>query len=169
MDARRRRWLNHLSALNISIIAVGRLRASPERELINDYLDRAGKTGRQNALGPFTVTEVEARNGGAAAEAAKLRAALPPDAVVVALDERGKMLNSPGFCRLLTGFRDDGRRHLACLIGGADGLDSGLVHKADTVLSLGPMVWPHMLARVMLAEQLYRATAISAGLPYHRA
>ena len=89
--------------------------------------------------------------------------------MICALDERGKQMSSPDFAHQLGRWRDDGRGELACLIGGADGLDASLVARADLTLSLGRMVWPHMLARVMLTEQLYRAASILAGAPYHRA
>jgi 23S rRNA (pseudouridine1915-N3)-methyltransferase len=103
-----------------------------------------------------------------AAEAALLRRAVPPGAALVALDERGQMLSSPDLAALIAGWRDAGRGDAAFVIGGADGLDPGLRTAADRVLSLGPMVWPHALARAMLAEQIYRATTILAGTPYHR-
>jgi 23S rRNA (pseudouridine1915-N3)-methyltransferase len=156
--------------VKVTICAVGRLRAGPEKALAEDYLDRFSRTGRPMGLGPGEIRETEDRRGGGkAAEAALLAALVPAGAVVVALDERGGMLTSPGFAALLAKWRDEGRRDLAFLIGGADGLDAGLVAKADMTLGLGAMVWPHLLVRVMLAEQLYRAAGILAGTPYHRA
>lgn len=156
--------------MRLTICAVGRLRAGPERELVADYLRRAERTGRGLGLGPVAVQEVEDRKGGGPdAEARLLSRAVPAGAVRVALDERGKMLSSSGFAALLAGWRDEGRAEVAFLIGGADGLSPDLVADADFSLSLGPMVWPHLLVRVMLAEQLYRAASILAGLPYHRA
>ena len=86
----------------------------------------------------------------------------------LALDERGRMMGSPDFAALLGRWRDAGERDLAIFIGGADGLDRGLRDGCRESLSFGQMVWPHMLARVMLAEQLYRAATILAGSPYHR-
>jgi 23S rRNA (pseudouridine1915-N3)-methyltransferase len=113
---------------------------------------------------------VEPRRGtGPAPEAEALVRALPDGAALVALDERGRMLTSPDLAARLAARRDSGTQDLAFLIGGADGLDPALRDRADLVLSFGPMVWPHMLARVMLAEQLYRAATILAGSPYHRA
>lgn len=156
--------------MRLHLCAVGRLRAGPERELIDDYLSRANRSGRALGLGPVTEHEVEARKGaGPAAEGELLARAIPDGAAVIALDERGRLLSSPDFAATLARFRDAGRGDLALLIGGADGLDPGLRNRADLALSFGPMVWPHLLARVMLAEQLYRATAILAGAPYHRA
>jgi 23S rRNA (pseudouridine1915-N3)-methyltransferase len=92
----------------------------------------------------------------------------PADALVVALDERGVTLSSRDLAARLGGWRDSGRREIAFLIGGADGLGRAALDRAALVLSLGPMTWPHLLVRVMLAEQLYRAVAILQGHPYHR-
>ena len=128
--------------MRITICAVGRLKAGPEKTLIDDYLTRFDRTGRALALGPAQIIEI---------------------------DERGRTLSSPSFAKRLAGWRDDGCRDLALLIGGADGLDPSLRAQADFSLSFGTMVWPHMLVRVMLSEQLYRAANILAGGPYHRA
>ena len=156
--------------MRLCICAVGRLRGGPEHELIEDYLTRFSRIGRGLGLGPAHVSEVEDRKGGGpAGEAALLARAVPEGALVCALDERGKALTSPAFARLLARWRDEGRPAAAFLIGGADGLAPDLRSSADFRLSLGPMVWPHMLARAMLAEQLYRAATILAGSPYHRA
>jgi 23S rRNA (pseudouridine1915-N3)-methyltransferase len=152
--------------LRVSILAIGRLRGGPEKTLIDEYLSRAGKTGAATGLGPFDVAEFEPRRG--MGEAEVLEAALRPGAFSVALDERGREMTSPAFAALLGEWRDQGRREVAFLIGGADGIGPVLREKAGLVLSFGPMVWPHMLARVMLAEQLYRAAGILAGSPYHR-
>ena len=101
-------------------------------------------------------------------EAEALRARIPPAALMVALDRTGQAPDSAGFARLLAQWMAAGRTP-CFLIGGAEGLDPTLVAQAGHLLSLGPLVWPHMLARAMLAEQLYRATTIMAGHPYHRA
>ncbi|MCB2109592.1 MAG: 23S rRNA (pseudouridine(1915)-N(3))-methyltransferase RlmH [Defluviimonas sp.] len=156
--------------MRVHICAVGRLRAGPERALIDDYLSRFERTGRALGLGPVCVHEVEDRKGGGMeAEAALLGRAVPAGALRVVLDERGRAMSSPDFADLLARWRDGGRQDVAFLIGGADGLAPGLRDGADLALSFGAMVWPHMLARVMLAEQLYRAASILAGAPYHRA
>jgi 23S rRNA (pseudouridine1915-N3)-methyltransferase len=155
--------------VKLTICAVGRLRRGPEADLIDDYLTRAGRTGRNLGLGPASVTEVEDKKGGGmAAEAALLDRVLPGGARIIALDERGKLMTSPEFATLLAGWRDEGVSETAFVIGGADGIDPALRGRADAKLSFGKMVWPHMLARVMLAEQIYRATTILAGSPYHR-
>lgn len=156
--------------MKLTLLAIGRLRAGPEQSLIDDYLDRAARTGRALGFAAPTVVELEDRRGGGkAAEGALLRKALPKGAISVALDERGRAMTSPQFASQLATWRDEGRPSVALMIGGADGLDPALVAQADLKLSFGKMVWPHMLARVMLAEQIYRATAILAGTPYHRA
>ncbi|GHF35759.1 23S rRNA (pseudouridine(1915)-N(3))-methyltransferase RlmH [Seohaeicola zhoushanensis] len=155
--------------MRVSICAVGRLRAGPEKTLIDDYLTRFDRTGRPLGLGPAKLVEVEDRRGGGmAAEAELLRRAVPSGALVCVLDERGKVLSSPDFADRLAGWRDAGRQDLALVIGGADGIDPSLRAEAGFALSFGAMVWPHMLVRVMLTEQLYRAATILAGGPYHR-
>lgn len=156
--------------MRVVICAVGRLRAGPERDLIDDYLARFERTGRGLGLGPARVSEVEDRKGGGmAAEGELLLRAIPEAAAVCVLDERGRQMASPDFAGMLARWRDEARGEAAFVIGGADGLAPGLLDRADARLSLGRMVWPHMLARAMLAEQLYRAASILAGSPYHRA
>lgn len=151
------------------LCAVGRLRSGPERDLIADYTQRFDRTGRALSLGPLTEHEVEdKKNAGMAAEAELLARAVPQGAVLVTLDERGKLLTSPDFATQLARWRDAGRQDVAFVIGGADGIDPSLRARADFSISFGQMVWPHMLVRVMLAEQLYRAANILSGGPYHR-
>ena len=155
--------------MRLHLCAVGRLRAGPERALVDDYMQRFDRTGRPLGLGPLTEHEVEdKRGGGMAAEAALLERAVPAGAVLAVLDERGRALDSPGFARLIAGWRDAGRQDAAFVIGGADGIAPELRARAEVAVSFGAMVWPHMLVRVMLAEQLYRAATILAGSPYHR-
>ncbi|GGG70918.1 ribosomal RNA large subunit methyltransferase H [Salipiger pallidus] len=155
--------------MRIHLCVVGRLRAGPERDLVDDYTKRFDRTGRALGLGPLRVIEVEDRKGGGmAAEADLLRRALPSGARLCVLDERGSLVTSPDFADELAKRRDGGVQDMAFLIGGADGIDPGLRAEADMALSFGKMVWPHMLVRVMLTEQLYRAASILAGSPYHR-
>lgn len=149
---------------------MGRLRAGPERDLVDDYYTRMDRTGRALSLGPVSELEVEdKKNLGMAAEAVLLERAIPAGALIATLDERGRVLSSPEFAEMLAGWRDGGRQDVAFVIGGADGIDPSLRAKAGFSLSFGRMVWPHMLVRVMLAEQLYRAATILGGGPYHRA
>ncbi|MEI6099623.1 MAG: 23S rRNA (pseudouridine(1915)-N(3))-methyltransferase RlmH [Alphaproteobacteria bacterium] len=155
--------------MRLHVCAVGRLRAGPERVLTDDYYARLDRTGRPLGLGPVAEHEVEDKKGGGiAAEAELLTRAIPAGALMVALDERGRVMTSPEFAGLLAQWRDGGRQDLALVIGGADGIDSALRDRAEASVSFGAMVWPHMLVRVMLAEQLYRAATILAGGPYHR-
>lgn len=155
--------------MRLHLCAVGRLRAGPERDLVDDYLKRFDRTGRPLGLGPASEHEVEDKKGGGmAAEGALLGRVLPQGAVLAVLDERGQTVSSPEFADRLAGWRDGGRQDVAFVIGGADGIAPDLRARADFALSFGKMVWPHMLVRVMLAEQLYRAATILAGAPYHR-
>ena len=154
--------------MRIVITAVGRLRRGPELTLIEDYLDRFAKAGRSLGLPKVELIEAEdKRNGGMEAEAELLSRAVPDGAMVIALDERGEQVTSPDLAARIAGARD-GARDLCFVIGGADGIAPALRDRADLRISFGRMVWPHMLARVMLAEQLYRAATILAGGPYHR-
>ncbi len=156
--------------MRLHICAVGRLASrTPEFALIADYVARADRGGRALSLGPVSIHEVDPKKPGMAAEADALRRAIPEHATLVCLDERGHLLSSPDLAARLEGWRDAGAQDLAFVIGGADGIDPGLRDTAALTLSFGRMVWPHMLARVMLAEQIYRATSILAGAPYHRA
>ena len=155
--------------MRVQICAVGRLRQGPERDLYDDYLTRFDRTGRALALGPAQMIEVEDKKcGGMAAEAALLRRAVPDGALICSFDERVRVMSSPQFADMLGGRRDQGRQDVAFVIGGADGIDPALRADADASLSFGAMVWPHMLVRVMLAEQLYRAASILSAGPYHR-
>jgi 23S rRNA (pseudouridine1915-N3)-methyltransferase len=155
--------------MRVHICAVGRLRAGPELDLIKDYLTRFDRTGRALSLGPAQVVEVDDRKGGGmSSEADLLRRAVPDGAIMCILGERGRVESSPDFARRMADWRDGGARDLAFVIGGADGIDPALRAQADHALSFGAMVWPHMLVRVMLSEQLYRAASILSGSPYHR-
>lgn len=159
--------------MRVMIVAVGRMKAGPERDLAARYLDRAIAGGKTLGLADFAVVELpESRASSPDArkseESRAIRAALPDRAVVIALDERGKSLTSPDFASRIADWRDGGRNALALLIGGADGLDPGLRKDADLVISFSAMTWPHQLVRIMAAEQLYRATTILSGHPYHR-
>jgi 23S rRNA (pseudouridine1915-N3)-methyltransferase len=146
------------------LIAVGRLRAGPEADLFARYAGRLRPS--------LTVIEVPDASGAPAEikrrEGEALLAALPRDAFAVALDLGAPAPPSEALAALLESWLTAGKKP-AFLIGGAEGLSTAVLARADHVLSLGPLTWPHMLVRVMLAEQLYRARAIAAGHPYHRA
>ena len=154
--------------MRIALICVGKLGRAPEAALAKDYAARASASGRALGLGPVEVVEVEARKPGMAAEAEAIAGRLAAGAVLIACDERGKAMASRDFAARIAGLRDEGVRDLAFVIGGADGLDPKLRDAARERLAFGPQTWPHALARVMLAEQVYRAVTILAGGPYHR-
>lgn len=155
--------------MRLHICAVGRIRNGSERDLINDYLKRFARFGKPLSLGPCLEHEVDERKSSTMAEQARgLERSIPSGAVVVAMDERGDMVSSRDFAAFLARMRDSGAQDMAFVIGGADGLDQGLRDSAQKRISLGAMVWPHMLVRVMLAEQIYRAATILSGSPYHR-
>lgn len=151
--------------MRLTVAAIGRERAGPERALFDDYRKRSLWPLRLVELAPQTRLPRERR---LADEALRLLRSVPDAAVVIALDEQGRQLDSLAFARRLAGWRDQGRSEIAFLIGGPDGLGAPVLERADLVLALGPMTWPHRLVRVMLAEQLYRAQTILAGHPYHR-
>ena len=139
--------------MQLHIIARGKIGKSPEAELVARYVKRM--------TWPLAITEL-AESGGKDAPPP------PPNSRRVLLDEKGKELSSAAFADVLGRWRDDGVREARFCIGGADGFDDQDRAGADLLVSFGRLTWPHMLARAMLAEQLYRATTILAGHPYHR-
>jgi 23S rRNA (pseudouridine1915-N3)-methyltransferase len=158
--------------MRITIAAIGKLRAGPERELAERFIGRAVKAGRGLGL-TFDVRELAESRAAALAtrrnqEAAALIGAVPAGALIVALDEGGKMVSSRDFAARLARWRDDGAGDVALAVGGPDGHGAALFDGARERLSFGPMTWPHQLFRLMLAEQLYRAVTILSGHPYHR-
>jgi 23S rRNA (pseudouridine1915-N3)-methyltransferase len=153
--------------LRVSLICVGRLGAAPEAALALAYAQRATVAGRALGLGPVEIVEVEGRKPGTAAEAEAILARAE-GALLIACDERGRGLASRPFAARVAALRDDGVRHLAFAVGGADGLGAAVRDAAAETLSFGAQTWPHALVRAMLAEQVYRAATILAGAPYHR-
>ena len=158
--------------MRLSILAVGRLKEGPERELVARYGERARATGKGLGLTGFDVVEIpESRatrpvdRKAEEAEALRVRAS---GALLMALDERAPSLPSEDFAELLARRRDAGDKALALVIGGADGLDPGFVAEAAGRLSFGRMTLPHQIVRILAAEQLYRAMTILSGHPYHR-
>lgn len=159
--------------MRVIIAAVGKMRAGPERDLFEDYQKRATLAGKALGLNGPTLTECEAPKNASGKkrqelEGALLLKALPQDTRIVALDERGKNLKSEDIAASMARERDSGVSTFAFVIGGADGHGSEIKARAAQMWSFGAATWPHMLARVMLAEQLYRATTILSGHPYHR-
>jgi 23S rRNA (pseudouridine1915-N3)-methyltransferase len=154
--------------LRLTLLAVGRLGRTPENDLARDYLKRADLGGRALGLSPVELVEVESKKPGKAAEAEVLLAALGDDAHLVACDEHGAAWSSRDLAARIGRLRDAGTRRMVFCIGGADGLGPEVLAAARDKLAFGTLTWPHALARTMLAEQLYRATTILAGSPYHR-
>ncbi|PYD76108.1 23S rRNA (pseudouridine(1915)-N(3))-methyltransferase RlmH [Novacetimonas pomaceti] len=148
----------------LHMIAIGRMKDRVEKDLFSRYAERLSPRLRLTELpeGRGATAEIKRREGQA------LLAALPARAHVVAMDEGGRPHDSLSFARALERWMGLSRP-ICFLIGGAEGLDSCVMERADDTLSLGPMTWPHMLVRGLLAEQLYRARAIATGHPYHRA
>ena len=136
----------------LHIVARGKIGRSPEAELVERYLKRVSW--------PTKVTELPDRGGTAPA--------LPANSVAAFLDERGKVLGSTEFAKLLERWRDEGKREARFVIGAADGHEEADRASADLLLSFGTATWPHLLVGAMLAEQLFRSTSILAGHPYHR-
>ena len=151
--------------MKIIIAAVGRFRAGPEQELFNTYTERLSW---DVSLKEIAFKKVLGTQGRVKEEGRLLFSCLPPNIHKVVLEQRGKKLSSEEFAAQISSWRDSGVRKIAFLIGGADGHAAEVMARANFVLSLGDMVWPHMLVRALIAEQLYRAHSILAGHPYHR-
>ena len=159
--------------MRISILAVGKLKSGPERDLCSRYLDRAQKAGR-----PLGLTRIEIREWSESRairsedrkseEAQQFISESSPDSVLFALDEHGTNLSSVEFATSIATFRDKGTADLIFAIGGPDGHGSQVLARAHQKIAFGSMTWPHQIIRVLLAEQIYRATTILSGHPYHR-
>ena len=152
--------------MKLTIACIGRTGRGPERDLYEHYAGRI--------RWPLTLRELEEKKKLPPAELVRregelLLGAVPDRAVLVALDRRGKVVDSEAFAQRLARWRDDGVADVAFLIGAADGHGEPLLQKSSLILSFGAMTWPHLLARAMLAEQIYRAQQLLAGHPYHRA
>src|SRR6476661_10722111 len=160
--------------MRVAVIAVGRLKQGPERELADRYFERVEEAGRKLGFRELAIHELpesRARDTATrmAEEAAAISAHIPEKSVLVALDERGKSIDSVAFAQHLGRFRDQSVANTIFTIGGADGLSPDLRRKARLTVAFGGATWPHQLVRVMLLEQIYRAATILAGHPYHRA
>jgi 23S rRNA (pseudouridine1915-N3)-methyltransferase len=155
------------------LIAVGRLKAGPERDLFERYAKRLADMARAVGIAGFEYREIEEGRARRpedrqAEEARAIRAALPARARLVLCDERGKSPTSPELAAEIGAARDHGEAAYALVLGGPDGLDPKLRAEAHELIAFGAMTWPHQLARIMAAEQAYRALTILAGHPYHR-
>jgi len=160
--------------MRVVVIAIGRLKQGPERELAERYRERFDDIGRKlgfRGLEIHEVAESRARDTATrmAEEAAAISALIPEKYLLVALDERGENVDSAAFARYLGRWRDQSVANTIFTIGGADGLSPDLQRKAKLRIAFGSATWPHQMVRVMLLEQIYRAATILAGHPYHRA
>jgi 23S rRNA (pseudouridine1915-N3)-methyltransferase len=160
--------------MRLVVIAIGRLKQGPERELAERYRERFDDMGRKLGFRGLEIHEIpESRARDAATriaeEAAAISALILEKSVMVALDERGQSIDSTAFARHLGRWRDESVANTFFLIGGADGLSPDLRRKAKLSVAFGAATWPHQMVRVMLLEQIYRAATILAGHPYHRA
>lgn len=150
------------------------MKAGPEQELAARYLDRLRKAGAPLGIDFSGVSEIaESRASGVLErkrdEGARLLALLPDEARLLVLDETGRTPSSEEFAAQIARHRDDGARELALVIGGPDGHGDELRARASGVIAFGRLTFPHQIVRILLAEQLYRATTILSGHPYHRA
>lgn len=160
--------------MRLLVIAVGRLKQGPERELAERYRQRFDDIGRRLGLRGLEIHEIpesRARDSSAriAEEANAISAAIPANAVLVTLDEHGDNLASQTLAHHLARWRDQSTASAVFVIGGADGLSPELRRKENLGIAFGAATWPHQMVRMMLLEQLYRAATILAGHPYHRA
>lgn len=160
--------------MRVIVIAIGRLKQGPERDLAERYRTRFDDIGRKLGFRGIQIHEIpESRHSDTKAriaeEAAAIAALIPEQAVVVALDETGDNIDSATLARHLGRWRDDSLPACAFIIGGADGLSPDLRRKARIALAFGKATWPHQIVRIMLLEQIYRAATILSGHPYHRA
>jgi len=158
--------------MHITVAAIGRQRGGPQAALFHRYADLIRSTGPATGVTRFSFVEIDERKGprgprGRAWQADHLLRAVPESAMMLALDERGRAFTSRAFAEEIGRRRDEGQ-HLAFLIGGPEGHGQAVLERAALTLSLGPATWPHLLVRVMLAEQIYRALSILSGHPYHR-
>jgi 23S rRNA (pseudouridine1915-N3)-methyltransferase len=159
--------------MRLQIAAVGRLKAGPERELLDRYVERANAAGRSVSLAPLEITEVpesQARRPAdrMAEEAAKLNAAVAKGARRIVLDSGGRNFSSEELASRLANLRDQGAPAATFLIGGADGLTKPATEDVELKISFGAATFPHQIVRILLAEQIYRAITILSGHPYHR-
>ena len=159
--------------MRLSVVAIGRLKAGPERELVERYRQRIDAIGRSLGVSGLDLVELPEsrarREEDRRVEEGEALLARAGAAALIVFDEQGKSLASQDFARQVGAWRDAGRPALACLIGGPDGLDPAVRRRADLVLSFGALTLPHQIVRALVAEQLYRALTILSGHPYHRA
>lgn len=159
--------------MEIRLLAVGRMKAGPERDLLDRYATRLRQTGRGLGITAFEIAEIVESPARSAAErqaeeATRMLAMLQPGAFAVTLDERGDNLASRELANLVSSRLDGGVKQLVFLIGGPDGHGEAITQRANRSIAFGKATWPHQLVRVMVCEQLYRAASILSAHPYHR-
>ncbi len=159
--------------MKLTIAAIGRMKAGPMADLVETYASRTRQTGRPAGIAALNIVDfAESRkptaNARMSEEAGVLLAACPAGATLIAFDETGKSLTSQQFAKLMQNELDGGTQDLVMAIGGPDGHGAEIHEKARHVISFGKMTWPHMLARVLLSEQIYRVVTILVNHPYHR-
>lgn len=151
--------------MNVTICAVGRLRSGPEQSLFESYVERLPWTVRVHEIEIKGQADPQKKS---IQETQAITGKIPPGAIVICLDSRGKSESSEKLAKRIAFWRDEGVRDIAIVIGGADGIDGSLIDNSDLVLSFGAVTWPHLLMRVLVAEQLYRSHCILTDHPYHR-
>jgi 23S rRNA (pseudouridine1915-N3)-methyltransferase len=159
--------------MRLLTLAVGVARGTNEGALTDEYCNRAAAMGKRLGFSSIAIEEVQVSKKREAAlrmeeEGERLVTRMPPQAHIICLDAKGKGMTSEDFAEMLGVMRDAGARDLAFVIGGPDGLDLGRKVKPGRSLAFGPQIWPHLLVRAMLSEQIYRAMTILSGHPYHR-
>ncbi|WP_293798411.1 23S rRNA (pseudouridine(1915)-N(3))-methyltransferase RlmH [uncultured Bosea sp.] len=158
--------------MRLAVIAVGRLKDGPERELCERYRERGVALGRGIGLSGPDIVEIAEGRGRRSDERKREEAqailAKAQAGLIIALDERGRALGSEAFATRLATARDSGTGHASLIIGGADGLSEEIRDKADITLAFGALTIPHQIVRALVLEQLYRAMTIISGHPYHR-
>lgn len=168
-------WCAHLNSeadIRILIHAVGRMKAGPERDLADRFLDRLHKSGPAVGIEFAGVTECAESRAQTPAERKREEgrklSELAGTGAIFLLDERGKNISSRALAETIARYRDEGVKQVTFAIGGPDGHDGETRAAAEIAISFGAQTWPHQLMRIMLAEQLYRSATILAGHPYHR-
>jgi 23S rRNA (pseudouridine1915-N3)-methyltransferase len=159
--------------MRLLLLSVGRAKTGPERDLVDRYIGRPTAGGRGLGFSSIDLREIDESRARRPQdrkleEAKAIRAALGTSAQIIACDETGKTITSADFAARLGHARDSGVATLGLVIGGPDGLDAAFRAEAQLAIAFGAMTWPHQLARVLAAEQIYRATTILSGHPYHR-
>ena len=162
--------------MQLGIFAIGRMKSGPERDLVARYCGRLDKAAPALGLSFAGITEKPESRAGDTGQRKRDEAALLaqhcdaiPGTMLVLLDETGRNLASPALADMIGSRRDGGARRMVFAVGGPDGFDPALRARADLTLAFGAATWPHQIVRILLAEQLYRATTILSGHPYHRA